>query len=81
MRQTLKHALTCPLTGKTMQNPVILAGSGWSYEHDAVAEWIETHGTEPRTGAVLDSPASRRLIVNVQLREFIADMKKAAVVK
>ena len=77
--QRASLAVKCPLTGMVMEDPVILASSGWSYERSAIVEWLEKYGTEPRTGAVLGGGSERRVIENVQLREFIQELKIAGI--
>ena len=74
--QRASIAVKCPLTGKVMEDPVILAASGYSYERSAIVEWMEKYSTEPRTGAVV---VDARVITNVQLREFIGELRKVGI--
>jgi hypothetical protein len=46
--------MRCPLSGEIMQDPVILACSGVSYERAVLAEWIRHVGTDPESGEPLD---------------------------
>ena len=72
------HAVRCPLTGEVMDDPVILAASGWSYNRSAIVDWLEKYGVEPRTGVALGVD-ERRIIENVQLKMLIEEMKKAGI--
>ena len=66
----LYHAMTCPLTGQVMRDPVILAVSGFSYERSAIEAHLRDIGTNPFTGARLEDD-QRRLLPNPGLRETI----------
>ena len=46
--------LRCPLSGEIMQDPVILACNGVSYERVVLEEWIRENGTNPESGEPLD---------------------------
>jgi hypothetical protein len=60
--------MRCPLSGEIMQDPVILACSGVSYERAVLAEWILQVGTDPESGEplsdarVLENPCFKSLI-------------------
>ena len=56
----------CPITLEIMKDPVI-AQDGYSYERDAIEEWIEKKGTSPMTNL----PIEKLLISNRQLKEAI----------
>ena len=58
--------LFCPITCTVMTNPV-LAMDGYCYERTAIRQWIEEHGTSPKTNAKL----SARLIPTLSLRAHI----------
>jgi hypothetical protein len=57
-----------------MQDPVILAGDGFCYERDAIANWLR-RGTRrsPMTGAPLASDA---LVPNHTLRSAIMEWRE-----
>lgn len=42
--------MICPLTQKVMEDPVVLAVDGASYERSAITEWLAANGTSPVTG-------------------------------
>lgn len=64
----LISALSCPLSGEIMVDPVILASSGVSYERVAIEVWILEHATDPASGQrLLDT----RLIKNPCLKALI----------
>jgi hypothetical protein len=46
--------MRCPLSGEIMQDPVILACNGLSYERAVLEEWIREVGTNPESGGPLD---------------------------
>ncbi len=52
-----------------MEDPVILCGTGLSYERVNIERWIDVHGTDPISGAQLDA-AGMRLIPNKALRDM-----------
>ena len=39
--------IVCPLTLEVFEDPVTLAGSGHTYEREAIMGWLDTHGTSP----------------------------------
>jgi serine/threonine protein kinase len=41
-------SLRCPLTKKQFQDPV-MGADGYTYERNAIIEWLEKHGTSPLT--------------------------------
>lgn len=51
-----------------MVDPVLCVGDGQSYERDAIAAWLKTHGTSPVTGQRL---TTRDTIPNHALRNMI----------
>ena len=60
----------CPIGGNTMNDPVVLAGTGLSYERAAIVAHFENHLTDPATGNPLDA-AQRRLLPNPALKGVI----------
>ena len=44
----------CPITAEIMTDPVCTA-DGFTYEHNAISEWLHTNDTSPVTGATLQS--------------------------
>ena len=62
---------SCPITTEIMKDPVVTA-DGFTYERDAIAQWLEGHGSSPVTGAPLDSKV---LIPNHALRKVIRDFE------
>ncbi|KAJ3438736.1 wd repeat sam and u-box domain-containing protein [Anaeramoeba flamelloides] len=69
---TPPEAYLCDLTGKLMKNPVTLSGDGFTYDHDAIEEWLKSHNTSPKTNQVL---TSQILIQNHNLRSQIKNSK------
>jgi hypothetical protein len=59
----------CPISRVLMEDPVILCGTGLSYERVNIERWIDVHGTDPISGAQLDA-AGMRLIPNKALRDM-----------
>jgi hypothetical protein len=68
-RVAMPAEFICPITAELMHDPVV-AMDGFSYERQAIAQWLQTHDTSPCTNAVM--PA-RTLIPNTTLRNFIRD--------
>ena len=60
----------CPITFCLMQDPVI-ATDGYTYEREAIEQWLVNHNTSPKTNLPL---TSKNLIVNYALRNAIRDM-------
>ena len=71
--QALLQTFECPLTRETMRDPVILCESGFSYERTAIVQWIETNGTNPRTGLPL---VDRRIVPNANLNAAITHYRQ-----
>lgn len=63
---------SCPVTQELMVDPVILA-DGHSYERVAIAHWLSTHGTSPKTNARLED---KRMVPNHTLRGSIEQFKE-----
>lgn len=64
----LINALSCPLSGEIMNDPVILVSSGVSYERSAIQDWIRQYATDPAS----DEPLTDvRLIENPCLKSLI----------
>ena len=61
--------LICPLTHELMVDPVMLYGSGQTYERAPIERWLATHDTDPMTGVLLDSPMDKTLRENVLVRK------------
>ena len=51
--EDVKSFCRCPLSGQVMTDPYLLHQTGVSYQKDAIASHIATHGTDPATGAPL----------------------------
>ena len=62
--------LVCPLTHELMVDPVILIGSGQTYERAPLERWLATHDTDPMTGAQLTSSLDKTLRENVLVRSM-----------
>ena len=46
----------CPITAEIMTDPVTTQ-DGFTYEREAITEWLRTKDTSPKTGATLESKA------------------------
>ena len=57
----------CPITAEIMTDPVTTA-DGFTYERDAITDWLRTKDTSPSTGATL---AYKALVPNLSLRSMI----------
>eukprot|EP00964_Phaeocystis_antarctica_P081246 scaffold50802_cov63-Phaeocystis_antarctica.AAC.3 len=61
----------CPITTEIMTDPVSTA-DGFTYEREAISEWLRTKDTSPRTGAKLESKTLiPNHLVRCVLRAFI----------
>ena len=66
-------AFCCPITQELMVDPHVCA-DGHSYEHDAIAAWLERHDTSPQTNLPL---AHKHLVPNITLRNAIGAFREA----
>ena len=64
----------CPITSEIMTDPVSTL-DGFTYERAAIAEWLRTKDTSPKTGATLES---KILIPNYSLRGVIRSFVEAS---
>jgi len=64
--------LNCPLTEKLIKCPVVLVSDGYSYEKEALHEWLKTNNISPLTGKILEN---KEYIKNFTLEEFINEKK------
>ena len=60
--------IICPLTGKIMVHPVVIA-DGYSYEREAIEAWLTTNDQSPITGEIIQV---RYMIPNLALMRYIA---------
>ena len=63
----------CPITAEIMTDPVSTL-DGFTYEREAITEWLRTKDTSPKTGAKLESKA---LIPNHLVRSLLRAFKEA----
>ena len=63
----------CPITADIMTDPVSTS-DGFSYEREAITEWLRTKDTSPKTGTKLESKA---LIPNHLVRSLIRAFTEA----
>lgn len=68
----IPHEFLCPITGESMQEPVICA-DGFTYEKSALLKWFENHDTSPMTGAKLEV---KIVFPNHQLRSRIKEWEE-----
>ena len=64
----------CPITSEIMTDPVSTS-DGFTYEREAITEWLRTKDTSPKTGAKLESTT---LIPNFSLRSIIRSSIEAS---
>jgi len=60
--------LKCPLTKKLIQFPVVLVSDGYSYEKEAIKEWLKTNDSSPITKKILEN---KECIENFSLQAII----------
>ena len=65
MRQNFQARFVCPITQDVMEDPVLVAQTGNTYERRAVGEWFARSNTDPLTNAELEDAT---LIPNNVLR-------------
>ena len=63
----------CPITAEIMTDPVSTL-DGFTYEREAITEWLRTKDTSPSTGAKLES---KTLIPNLMARSMIRSFVEA----
>jgi len=62
------HELRCPITQEAIQDPVLLAGDGHTYERQAVLRWLSENPRSPVTGLPLTEPGACAVYPNMALR-------------
>jgi hypothetical protein len=67
--RTAPDEFCCPITTECMQDPVIVAATGMTYEREAIVEWLSKHDTDPSTGVKLGE--NKQLVPNVIARKMI----------
>ena len=72
---SLPQDFICPITQAPMVDPCVCA-DGHSYERTAIAAWLETHDTSPKTNEPL---AHKQLVPNTTLRNLIRSQVPAPV--
>ena len=65
----------CPITAEIMTDPVSTM-DGFTYEREAITEWLRTKDISPKTGAKLESKA---LIPNHLVRSLLRAFNEAGV--
>ena len=66
-------AFKCSLSGLPLTNPVILKGTGLSYDRLTIEARLATDPTDPETGRLLTND-EQRLLPNPALRDLIRGM-------
>ena len=74
----IPSAYVCSISGELMRDPVMIVGSGNTYEREEIAKWLSTKSTDPLSNMVI--PAKDQVLVpNVALRsaidEFVQHIK------
>ena len=54
MRQNFQARFVCPITQDVMEDPVLVAQTGNTYERRAVEEWFARSNTDPLTNEKLE---------------------------
>ena len=67
-REVAPPEFLCPITHDVMRDPVS-AADGHTYERKAIARWLETRRTSPKTNEPLESVA---LVANLSMRSLIS---------
>ncbi len=68
----IPNHLCCSITGELMQDPVLVAGSGHTYEREAITKWFCNHNTDPYTNLVL-TDEGKKLIPNHAVKQSIVE--------
>jgi len=71
-KEVVPETFFCPIGHSIMKDPVIVHGSGQTYERGEIEEWLEEHSVDPLTNVRL---ANKSLIPNIALRNTIEDFK------
>ena len=75
--QALSEKLHCPLTRKMLHDPVI-AADGWTYEREAIQDYMHTSDFSPVTGQFLHSRLTTNVTVQWMLN-YVAQLKMQTV--
>jgi hypothetical protein len=60
----------CPLSGRCMQEPVVLIDSGHSYDKDSICKYLVDHDKDPVSGCLL---STKKWVPNFTLQLAIAE--------
>lgn len=71
-RELPPHFL-CPITFDVMQDPVVVAGSGNTYDRKSIQRHLAIKASDPLTNVELHQPGDRRLVPNNALRSQIGE--------
>lgn len=69
---TVKNIFICPITRNIINDPVVCQ-DGYSYERDAIVDWLQTNDTSPVTR---ETVAHKQLYPNNALKRIIQRYKK-----
>lgn len=73
--QQAPAAYYCSITHEVMRDPVMLVGSGHTYERASIEQWLRDHRTDPLTNKVLSSNDTM-LVLNHGMRAAIEEWKR-----
>ena len=62
--------LLCPISLELMVDPVLLLGTGQTYERAAIVRWLHTNSTDPITNVEL---SSKKLVPNFAIRKLVLE--------
>jgi hypothetical protein len=68
--------LTCPVTGRIMQDPVI-ASDGQTYERKAIVEYVNRHHCSPTTGTPMDATVKD----NTELQKILQSLRELNILR
>ncbi|KAJ1633175.1 hypothetical protein T492DRAFT_558050, partial [Pavlovales sp. CCMP2436] len=66
----IPSAYTCTISQELMRDPVVLVGSGNTYERTEIVKWLREKSTDPNTNVEIPKE-SQLLVPNVALRSAI----------
>jgi len=69
----------CPISYEVMRDPVVVVGSGNTYNRDMIERHFQTNHTDPLTNIQLRRASDRRLVQNNTLRSQIDEMERSQV--
>jgi hypothetical protein len=68
-KQNPPNEFFCPITHEMMVDPVVLT-DGFSYEREAIVDWMKLSAISPMTGATVVNSIVANTVLNIMINEW-----------